>query len=63
MVEQPGTNHTIELAHGARAASGYADGLGSRYPHEREHELRTLTDPRVRERIDELGIEPAGFGV
>jgi hypothetical protein len=27
---------------------------------EREHEVRTLTDARVRERVDELGIELIG---
>ena len=31
------------------------------YLHERETELQTLTDPRVRETIDELGITLAGF--
>lgn len=37
---------------------GYADaGLDSTYTAERETELRTLCDARVRERIDELGIE------
>lgn len=36
---------------------GYADGLDSSYTVEREHELRTLTDPRVRERVAELEIE------
>jgi len=37
---------------------GYADPeLGSTYALERETELRTLCDPRVRARIDELGIE------
>jgi chitin disaccharide deacetylase len=41
---------------------GYADGLASRYTIEREHELRALTDPRVRARIDELGIELIGWG-
>jgi chitin disaccharide deacetylase len=49
---------TTELA----CHPGYAVGLSSRYTREREHELRTLTDPRVRERIDELGIELVGFG-
>jgi predicted glycoside hydrolase/deacetylase ChbG (UPF0249 family) len=49
---------TTELA----CHPGYASGLSSRYTHEREHELRTLTDPRVRERIDKLGIELVGFG-
>lgn len=41
---------------------GYADGLVSRYAFEREEELRSLTDPRVRARIDELGIELIGWG-
>ena len=36
---------------------GYADGLESAYAAERELELATLTDPRVRARVDELGIE------
>jgi predicted glycoside hydrolase/deacetylase ChbG (UPF0249 family) len=36
---------------------GYADGLDSSYTLEREQELRTLTDARLRERIAELGIE------
>ncbi len=40
---------------------GYADGLVSSYTVEREQELRTLTDPRVRARIDELGIELIGW--
>lgn len=41
---------------------GYADGLESSYTIEREHELRTLTDPRVRSRVAELGIELIGWG-
>jgi predicted glycoside hydrolase/deacetylase ChbG (UPF0249 family) len=41
---------------------GYADGLESTYTIERERELETLTDPRVRARIDELGIELIGWG-
>ena len=36
---------------------GYADGLRSRYTTERETELRTLTDPRVRARVADLGLE------
>jgi predicted glycoside hydrolase/deacetylase ChbG (UPF0249 family) len=40
---------------------GYADGLRSRYVEEREQELRSLTDPRVRRRLDELGIELIGW--
>jgi chitin disaccharide deacetylase len=36
---------------------GYGGGLRSGYVVEREVELHTLTDPRVRGRIDELGIE------
>jgi predicted glycoside hydrolase/deacetylase ChbG (UPF0249 family) len=40
---------------------GYADELRSRYTTEREQELRTLTDPRVRARLDELGIELIGW--
>lgn len=41
---------------------GYADGLRSRYVEERETELATLTDARVRARIDELGIAMIGWG-
>ena len=40
---------------------GYADGLESRYSAPRERELETLTDRRVRERLDELGIELIGW--
>lgn len=40
---------------------GYAGTLVSSYTAEREVELRTLTDPRVRERLDELGIELIGW--
>lgn len=40
---------------------GYADGLRSSYTRERELELATLVDPRVRARIDELGIELVGW--
>jgi chitin disaccharide deacetylase len=40
---------------------GYAEGLRSRYVGERETELVTLTDPRVRERVDTLGIELIGW--
>jgi predicted glycoside hydrolase/deacetylase ChbG (UPF0249 family) len=40
---------------------GYADGLRSRYSEPRERELETLTDERVRERLDELGIELIGW--
>ncbi len=40
---------------------GYADGLRSRYVHEREKELATLTDPAVRARLDELGISLIGW--
>ena len=40
---------------------GYAAGVASRYTGEREVELRTLTDPRVRARIDELEIELIGW--
>jgi predicted glycoside hydrolase/deacetylase ChbG (UPF0249 family) len=36
---------------------GYADGLHSRYTTEREVELATLTDPRVRARVEAHGIE------
>lgn len=38
-----------------------AEGLVSRYTVEREREIATLTDPRVRARIDELGIELIGW--
>jgi predicted glycoside hydrolase/deacetylase ChbG (UPF0249 family) len=38
---------------------GYVDSaLHSSYTIEREAELRTLCDPRVRAKLDELGIEP-----
>jgi predicted glycoside hydrolase/deacetylase ChbG (UPF0249 family) len=40
---------------------GYADELQSRYSAPRERELETLTDPRVRTRLDELGIELIGW--
>jgi sulfofructosephosphate aldolase len=40
---------------------GYADGLQSRYTAEREQELRTLTDSRVRRRIDERGVQLVNF--
>lgn len=40
---------------------GYADGLRSRYVEEREAELATLTDPSVRSRVGELGIELIGW--
>jgi predicted glycoside hydrolase/deacetylase ChbG (UPF0249 family) len=48
---------TTELA----CHPGYAEGLQSRYTTEREEELRTLTDPRVRARVAELEIELVGF--
>jgi predicted glycoside hydrolase/deacetylase ChbG (UPF0249 family) len=40
---------------------GYADGLHSRYVEERETERATLTDPRVRAHVEELGIELIGW--
>ena len=40
---------------------GYADGLESRYSAPRERELQTLTDPRVRAHLAELGIELIGW--
>ena len=40
---------------------GYTDGLRSRYVDERPTEVATLTDPRVRERVQELGIELIGW--
>jgi predicted glycoside hydrolase/deacetylase ChbG (UPF0249 family) len=41
---------------------GYAgDGFESSYLHEREAELRTLCDPAVPVRIEELGIRMIGF--
>jgi len=40
---------------------GYAQGLDSSYTVEREQEVRTLTDPMVRARIEELGIELIGW--
>jgi chitin disaccharide deacetylase len=42
---------------------GYVEpDLDSVYLHEREEEVRTLTDPRVRETIEELGIRLASYG-
>ena len=41
---------------------GYSRDLDSSYTVERDEELRTLTDPRVRAAIDELGIELIGWG-
>ena len=41
---------------------GYAHGLRSAYTVERERELRTLSDARVRARVDELEIELIGWG-
>jgi predicted glycoside hydrolase/deacetylase ChbG (UPF0249 family) len=41
---------------------GRADGLDSRYTTQRELELATLTDPRVRARVEELGIELVHWG-
>jgi len=40
---------------------GYAAGLTSAYLTEREAELATLTDPRVREEIETLGIRLASY--
>jgi predicted glycoside hydrolase/deacetylase ChbG (UPF0249 family) len=40
---------------------GYADGLQSRYSAPRERELDALTDPRVHERLGDLGIELIGW--
>ena len=40
---------------------GYADGLESRYSAPREREVETLTHPRVRTRLAELGIELIGW--
>jgi chitin disaccharide deacetylase len=40
---------------------GYADGLPSRYSTPRERELETLTDPRIRRHLDELGIDLIGW--
>ena len=40
---------------------GYAEGLDSSYTLEREHEVRTLTDARVRARLEELEIELVGW--
>jgi chitin disaccharide deacetylase len=41
---------------------GYAEGLQSAYLAEREVELATLTDPRVRDEIRTLGIRLANHG-
>lgn len=40
---------------------GYPEGLRSRYVEERVTEIATLTNPRVRARVDELGIELIGW--
>ena len=40
---------------------GYAEGLRSTYTVERETEIATLTDPRVRGRVEALGIELIGW--
>jgi chitin disaccharide deacetylase len=40
---------------------GYVDGLESRYSAPREREVETLTDPRVRGSLGELGIELIGW--
>lgn len=41
---------------------GYHDpALEAVYHHEREHELRTLLDPRLRPLLDELGIELVSY--
>jgi predicted glycoside hydrolase/deacetylase ChbG (UPF0249 family) len=64
-----GVEHLLELLGGLAEGDtelgchpGYADGLASTYTGEREQELRTLTDPRVRARVEELGIELIGWG-
>ncbi len=41
---------------------GYAGGLETTYLAEREREVETLTDPRVRQALDELVIELVSFG-
>lgn len=41
---------------------GYVNGMRSVYLQEREEEVRTLTDPRLKRTIEELGIRLAGFG-
>jgi len=40
---------------------GYVDGMRSVYLAEREAEVRTLTDPRLRRTIDDLGIRLASY--
>jgi chitin disaccharide deacetylase len=40
---------------------GYTDGLGEWYRTERVQEVRALCDPRVREAIEQLGIELTTF--
>lgn len=40
---------------------GYTEGLTAWYRDEREQEVRTLCDPRVREAIERLGIRLASF--
>jgi predicted glycoside hydrolase/deacetylase ChbG (UPF0249 family) len=41
---------------------GRSDGLRSRYTVERDLELATLTDPRVRAQVGELGLELTHWG-
>jgi len=40
---------------------GYTDGLGEWYCAERVQEVRALCDPRVRDAIEELGVEITSF--
>jgi predicted glycoside hydrolase/deacetylase ChbG (UPF0249 family) len=42
---------------------GYADDLSTGYRGERQMEIRTLCDPRVRATVDDLGIELRSFAV
>ena len=42
---------------------GYADDLSTGYRGERQVEIRTLCDPRVRAAVDDLGIELRSFAV
>jgi predicted glycoside hydrolase/deacetylase ChbG (UPF0249 family) len=63
-----GVEHLLELLAGLAEGDtelgchpGYAEGLESSYTDEREEELRTLTDPSVRARVEELGIHLIGW--
>jgi predicted glycoside hydrolase/deacetylase ChbG (UPF0249 family) len=69
-LEQIGVEMLLEMIESELAAEGitelgchpgYVDpGLDSSYAIERETELRTLCDPRIRAELDELGVELIG---